>query len=333
MWRRNAVVVALLVVHEVAGTSPGQERPAGSLLSTSRWVHFELVLGQITTVAITCGQCRSPEDGGSASDVQEALSICGEGTSRSVTYERNDPQQSLKLEAANGTRIIISREPRNDSSLEPVRFVQTSRGNVSLVIGRPPSQRQRQAASLWHLVLAEPDACRQYLIPLLQVLRPDWQLLESAEQIEANLCRARASPAIPRDRIVQLVAQLDNPNFQSRQSADREIRSFGVLVLPYLAGLETSRLSCEQRTRVRRIRDDLAALTPDNSERVATWLLHDEQLWRQWLAHPDPSRREAAARGLAGMFPGDRSFDRATDETYGHPEIARLRNDTGHLAR
>ena len=82
---------------------------------------------------------------------------------------------------------------------------------------------------------------------------------------------------------------------------DRELRAAGVGVMPFLARLDPTQLSHEQRTRLQRIRRDLQTHTPDSPDRVALWLLNDEALWRRWLTDGDDSRRQAGTQALAGI--------------------------------
>jgi hypothetical protein len=299
MWRRNALFVALLLTHEVAETGYGQERSTAPLLSRSPWAQFELVLGRITSLPVHRGQRRTLQTSNTAGDVQETLMFNGDADVPVLVYQRQDPDQTIKVQVIHGTQIRLERHVNADVPAPAIRFEQSRRGNATLAIGGDDSTGQYVAESLWHLLLAEPDVCREHLIPLLRLLRPDWQLLETAEEIEAQLCQSTAAETASRQQIAELVDQLDSRRFKTRQAADRRLRSLGLCALPHLDHLDLSTLSGEQRLRVRRIRQDLRVLTPDTSQRVATWLMNDEKMWRQWLTHDAPYRREAAARGLA----------------------------------
>jgi len=252
-------------------------------------------------VSILGGQRRCARNSGDSEQILETLAINTDAEVPSIRYELVDERQTLRIEVVDRTKIQIHREPRDGSSLALVHFAQAKSGALTLSIQAGAHPMEFEASSLWHLLLAEPAVCRQHLIPILQPLNPNWRLQESVERIEAALCRVAPEMTIPRRQISRLVATLDSSDFASRQAADGELRSMGVAVLPYLASLDRSQCTREQRRRMQRIRHDLSGQSPDSPERVASWLVNDEQLWRQWTADPNAGRRLAATQGLAGI--------------------------------
>ena len=145
-----------------------------------------------------------------------------------------------------------------------------------------------------------PEDSRQHLLPLLDVLRADWRLGDAIEDVETALCQAAANSQ-PQQPIAELVARLDDPIFPRRQAADRALRGLGLSALAHLEALDRSRLTGEQRLRVRKLSEELRGATPDTPNRVATWLASDEAVWSAWLSHTDGTRRAAAECGLAAL--------------------------------
>ncbi|MFV1967976.1 MAG: hypothetical protein ACC628_21335 [Pirellulaceae bacterium] len=302
MWRRNAYLVAVLLVHEAATASLGQQRSPASLVTKSRWARFELVLGRINAVSVLGGQRRCAQQLGATDEVSETLAIHTDAKVPSIRYELIDDSQSLRIEAIDRTKVQIRREPRDGSSLAFVQYIQPKRGAIQLTVQQQGERScTMEAPSLWHLLLAEPEVCREHLLPILQPLNPDWRLQESVERIEAALCGATPVDTVPREQILRWVAKMDAPDFSARQAADRELRATGVAVLPYLESIDVTRMGREQRSRIQRIREDLSRPSPDVPERIVSWLGHDEALWRSWLGHRNPDRRLAAAQGLAAI--------------------------------
>ena len=136
MWRRNAFVVAFLMAQEMASSSSGQQRPVASLLSQAQWIRFEIVLGRITAVTLSCGPTHCETAPGADGAVKELLSFNGDAALPSLVYESEDSQQSVRICVTNRTQVIILREPVPGSQLPPVRFTQSGWGKASLEIGQ-----------------------------------------------------------------------------------------------------------------------------------------------------------------------------------------------------
>jgi hypothetical protein len=283
------------MAHEVA-SSCSAEQSATSLLANSRWVRFEIVLGRIVAIPLCGGRHRTARSDPD-SEPAETLNYNGDRDAPCFVYELRDAQQTLTVRCVGQAELHILRE---SESGERLLFMQSPRGAVSLSLGPEDNAQVLTAQSVWHLFLKEREACEQHVLPLLVILRPDWSLQKTGDDIEAHLCR-RAAAALPRKRMAHLIAQLASPRFPQRQAADREIRSLGIGALPYLERVDRTRLNSEQRVRILRICDDLRTNTPDSPERVAAWLANDVRVWRDWREATEPSRRQAADIALAEM--------------------------------
>jgi hypothetical protein len=281
----------------MATESCGQQQPAATLLTRSRWVRFELVLGRITLLTLSCGPRRIVEGGDAAEGVNESLTFNGEPESPSLVYQRQDGRRQLKIIVSGRTAVSIFAAPCPDEPGESLRFTQQADGRVTLIVG----QRTYAAESVWHLLLTAPETPRQQLVMLLQAMRSDWQVDAVTEQVQSALVQDTAAKPVAHATIRALVAQLDSPNFPTRRAADRRLRDLGLPALPYLEQLDASRLSGEQRLRIRQLRADLRSITPDTPDRVALWLRHDESLWKAWLTQPGHPRHKAASQGIAAL--------------------------------
>ena len=68
-----------------------------------------------------------------------------------------------------------------------------------------------QAASLWHLLVEQPELCKKHLVPLLEIFRPEWRLTQRAHEAEEELLHMASCGQIPdRQRWAALVDQLSD---------------------------------------------------------------------------------------------------------------------------
>ena len=154
------------------------------------------------------------------------------------------------------------------------------------------------------MLIAQPKECRQHLLPLLEVLRPNWRLADVAASIEQRLLQqANGDGTSDGARWAALVAQLADDSFAKRQAADRALRSGDAAAFAYLRQLDFDRLDAEQQLRVRRIIDALTGPNMDDSvEQVAASLAGDPAVWLALLARSEPATRQTAARQLAALL-------------------------------
>jgi hypothetical protein len=298
-------------MHEAATQGLGEELPQARLVSKNRWARFELVLGRIRAVSLLGGQRQCVQNHGPADEISETLAINTDAEIPVIRYELLDGVQSLRIEVIDQTEIEIVREARDGLSVPTVRYSQPTHGPVQLSLEQGEVSRTIEASSLWHVFLAEPELCREHLLPILQPLNPGWRLEEAIERTEARLCSTSDGETVPRKRVVQLIARIDAADFRTRRNADRELRALGVTILPYLHSLDSSRLTREQRLRVKRLRQEISDCVPDTPFRIASWLRHDECLWRAWEEHRDPQRRFLAQNQLAAIH-ADPAFERGS---------------------
>ena len=329
MWRWTAMVVALVLVHAWAPTLRAADS-CSSLVSQHNWTRFEVVLGRLTAIHLRGGQSHTAKDADSAHFSRESISVNGDASAPAFRYERFSPDQTLTVEIVDRVEVEILRESKTASGQASFHFVQPAQGPLRLTRSEGDDVRIYSASSVWHLLLAAPEISRTHLVPILTMLRPDWQLMERAANIEAALlATAELRPVISQTDLIRAVSQLDSRQFAQRQAADRMIRSLGISVLPYLSELERSTLSTEQRLRLRKIRLSMSVPTPDTAERVAVWLSNDKAIWLAFLSHAEPSIRERAAQRLTGIHRGVVQFDPFANATQRQEQITLLRSRLG----
>jgi hypothetical protein len=169
--------------------------------------------------------------------------------------------------------------------------------------------------NLWQLLLTQPNECQQYLVPLLEMLRPNWNLAETTTRVEERLLQeANGDGDASRVRWAGLVTQLGDESFAKREAADRALRTGNASAIAYLRQLDISHLDTEQQFRINRILEAMAVQNGDDSvEQVAATLATDPALWLALLGRPEPSTRRTAARELAKLLGQAIPVDPAAD--------------------
>jgi hypothetical protein len=242
-------------------------------------------------------------------------------------YEITTDKEALRIWIIRGTDLRMRRSPEGESGPVEVEFRQPADGPLELKVGAEGQQRTYKAASLWHLFVVEPAACREHLGPLLAVFDRQWALASTAEQVETMLLRAAGEGQMPDpDRWAALVKQLEDDRFSQREAADRELRALGRVVFTYLQGLDPSDLDAEQHYRIRRILMTLSASTENDAPpEIASWLAGDPAVWLAMLSRDEESTRRLAAKRLAALLGEPIAFDPGADPAARAKQIEQLR--------
>lgn len=320
------VLTALSLPAPGAAEAPPQPLEAPKLVEATRrgWLRAGIVSGRVTFSATRLG---NTNDTAKAGGREERLSISIAAEQFTASYERSTPDQRFLVEITGRDQLHVRHAPRGDAHWAPVDFRQTPDEPLRLTVGTEEQKEVYEAASLWHLLVTEPDACRKHLVPLLEVLDPQWDLDRTAEEVEAALLRAAAEGDLPDPRRwAALVEQLGDERFARREAADRALRALGRVVYTYLQQLDTSRLDAEQHYRVRRIVMALGARMDDDAPpEIATWLAGDPAIWLALLSRGDESARRLAAERLESLLGGPIPFDPAADAETRQKQIEALR--------
>jgi hypothetical protein len=306
-----APTTALLLLASADGVLA--QEPLLTRIAHSTWLRCGIVAGRVTIDGSRLGNMRSTTKGGAR---DETLNIRNENGQFTLSYLRTTGQEQLSVEVGGaGDRISIRRTPRGGASFPAVEFTQVPGEKIALSIGSGGAQETFRAGGIWQLLMAEPKQCREHLLPLLEMLRPNWRLAETVESVEQKLLSEADNAGVSsRARWSVLVAQLGSDSFARREAADRALRNGDAGALAYLRQLDFSRLDAEQQFRVRRIIDVLAAQNNDDSvEQIAASLAGDPTVWLALLTRPQPAVRQAAARQLTALLGEPIAVDPAAD--------------------
>jgi hypothetical protein len=305
--------MAVLWVLLSCAAACAQQRPVAPMLQRyAGHIGLAIVSGRVVNPA---GWHFGNNSSTSSDDTtREEISFSGGGASGSLRYRRVSPQEDLSLDMNAEGRLHFLHHEKEDAA-GPVEFVQAPGEPLTLSIGPPDHQQVYRAATLWHLAVTQPEACRRHVYPVLEALRPQWQLARTAAQVEARLLRLSAdAERDQRRQWADLVAQLADDRFAKREAADRGLRAGGIAALAYLEQLDLRRLEAEQQFRIRRmLKSTERQRTEDTPEQAAGLLADDPSVWLALLARPDPPTRRTAAQRLSAILGSPVQVDPAAD--------------------
>ena len=271
--------------------------------------YFRLVDFYIESGAIVCrkrndiGTRATSRAVGHESKREERLTIDLEDLTPTVEYESKSPTLRLTLAFRDGRHVAIRREPLGDSPWSKLTFIQNADGGVVLTVGNGAATRGYEAADLWRLLLAEPDLCRDELLPLLKLVPLNLEPAEFAGRVEQSLVHwARHHSESELARWQELVTQLGSPKFAERQAAERNLQQFGERLFPLFDRLDADSLDAEQRFRIRRLRESTALGGVETPQRVAQRLSGSPEIWLALMTRPDAARRTLAAQQLVALL-------------------------------
>jgi hypothetical protein len=328
MWRRTALSLVWCLTLNPSNHLFAEQASASSLLLTRlQWVRFDLVLGRVHATTNRTDQSRQHATDNSQAGQREKLFVSVDQGLISLRYQSIAPTKSLHVEVVRRGDLHMRMVDHSEQK-RCVVYNQPHRGRVSLEITAGEQACEKlEAASLWHLMLAHPAECREHLVPVLELLRPNWNIEQDRRDILANLMQVGPEQyTVSRTEIAELVEQLKDPRFRVRQRADRELRAQGQCALIYLDTLELEALDAEQRERVQRIRAAIASRTIDTPACVAARLSHDKSIWIALLCSDNAEARVVAKRQLAHLCQREIHFDPDADSHQRAEQIARLRS-------
>jgi hypothetical protein len=243
----------------------------------------------------------------------------------SIEYDLLTGDEILTANVVDGRQFTISRRSKSSVGVA-VEFNQPQDGPLTLSVKENGTAREVKGATIWHLLIAEPEVCGRILIPLLDMFRPDWHLAETAHSIEVQMLRTAGEFREENLRAWDaLVADLASDRFAERQRAERELRAAGATVIPYLQGLDRRRLDFEQRSRIQHIIDSADNDDEDRAEGMASRLMADRQVWLVLLDRPDETTRRTAAGALSYLSGEPISFDPAAPAPVRQRQLDSLR--------
>jgi len=329
MWRRTALIVVVGLTLASRSKLEAQQRNDRELLVTDlNWVRFDVMMGRLIAVTNRAKQDRQ-RSRHEADGTAESLSVCIDRGLTSLQYCRESDAERLSIRVVRRDHVEIRREQApGKTGSHNVAYIQKPGESVRVLISSGDEGEQvLQGPSIWHLMLADPRVARSGILDVLEQLKPDWHPRQQAECIRNGLLlTAPWRLATSADEVDQLVRQLGHENFQTRQRADRELRSRGRHVLGLLEALEPDSLDMEQRLRVREICRTLAGDHGDTPNRVTAWLLNDRRLWFELLDDDQLECRQLAHAHLLRLCDRPMEFDPAADPAIRSLQLAALRS-------
>ena len=323
MRQWNARAVAIVLALCAASRAQGQKSsPSPVLLERCKWTRVEVVLGRLTAVNAGCNESLNCRASDPQSGWKQSLVVTVRDGQASIRFRHSTKKQRVTVDIQSGNQVLLTTVPV-DSVVPQVTYRQPSTGDVELTV-RSTRTRQYREPSLWHLWLAHPQICRRHVLPVMQSMRPNWQLDAQAGRIERELLANAEAWLDPTSELETLVAKLASPIFRERQTADLELRARGYAALSYLRQVDAKRLDAEQRHRLRGVLRALTCEEGDTPQRMSAWLIDDPQIWLTFAERDSLRSRTIAARHLSKIWDGPLEFDPAAGSALRRQQVARL---------
>ena len=291
------------------------------------WIDFSMVSGRIVASSNLSVPKMLVQSPGRRTNRRESLGIEINGGACGMEYLLVSPIETLRIVVTDGNTLTVRRMITAEERYE-LSFEQRPDLPLKLIIAKGDQKRQWQAQGLWRLYLMAPEVVREQLIPLLEQLHPSWQLAARAAEIETALFRTERlhvrQPA-DRRRWAELVRQLASERFAERETAERELRAAGQVIVPYLQSLPSDQLDAEQTTRIRAIVGSLSVEYEDRVDRVVAWLAGDETVWLSLLDRDESRTAPHRRRQLAALLGQEIDFDPEAAADVRREQIERLR--------
>jgi len=289
----------------------------------SNWFQYNVIGGRLVATSLRMGSfSRSISVNGR----KETLAVRMHPEGGMIRYDAQLSQGQILFDISGRDRFHLRYVPE-DGAHETVDFLQEPGHPLVLSLGTDSTKRIFQAESLWLLWFTEREKCTRHLLPFLNLLREDWQILETIEEVEAELLRMASSEAsYDETHWARLVEQLADRRFAVREAADRQLREAGQPVVLFLEGLDPGRLDAEQRFRIHRILEALSSGSGDDSvRRVASRLAVEPTVWLTLLGREEEATRRLACERLGGLLGESIDFDPAAEEAVRAKQIEKIR--------
>jgi hypothetical protein len=275
-------------------------------------VHFYVDTGRLQAIANEAGIERENSSDLGTSRREKLIFNTNADQDASIQYELSTGDEQLSANIVDGQQFTIARRPAKDSHGPMVEFHQPQEGPLTLSVTDRGVIHELKAPTIWHLLLSEPELCGQYLLPLLEMFRPEWHLGETARSVETQMLRT-AGEFRPENikGWDALVAGLASDRFADRQRAERDLRDY------------------EQWSRIQHIIEAADTDDEDRPESVASRLMGDRHVWLVLLDRPDESTRRTAAGALSYLFCEPIQFDPAAPDSIRQRQLEALRKRVG----
>ncbi|ADB16872.1 hypothetical protein Psta_2201 [Pirellula staleyi DSM 6068] len=327
------------VLRQAEAQSPAASMPVlasdsrYALLLHDHWLRMEVIGGQLTLINGRCGNSRTAAVGTEHDAVRQNLAIQLHPNLVVVHFESHADGDIVSVDSDREKRLVIER--REAGADEPLLlYRQETSGKVELVVRESGEKQVYTAPSFWHLLLSHEEVATEQLIPLLEAMRPHWQLAEQVRKLRRHMVSmAGSSELAAREQWLLWVKDLASNDFPTRQLADRKLRSAGQAVISVLSRIPSGELDAEQRRRIRTIISDLRDQAHDTPERVASWMIDDPTAWISLLDSDQTLERRHASEQLTLLLGEVVSFDPLAPRNVRDQQIVELRLRHLHAGR
>lgn len=328
-YLRPLLLATLIVAGTCGPVSADELGMAPSYLQQlKRQMQFRVINGELTVYSRhQRGRWQSRT---SRAGHEEQLNVNTNEFLPDITYFRNKkPLGEFHFTTQKGNRFNIRRESAEITGQVPLEFTQDPDTGATLELTLKGKKQTLHGKTFWHLLLADPDLCRQHLLPLLTPLRDDWPLSNQLARTESLLFSAAVAQNDSRGNTwAQLIDKLGSDQFSVRQGADRALRAAGDAALPYLQSLDFDQLDAEQRFRVRGIIASIAGDgLEDLPETIVPRLASDPEIWYGMLSRDDPVKRRVAHQRLEALLERSLEFDPEGSEATRKAQLEKIRKE------
>ncbi|MBN2215997.1 MAG: hypothetical protein JW719_01345 [Pirellulales bacterium] len=309
-------LLILGLISACASAEAQRGRPEYPYLRHARtYLRFGVHDGRIAVGVLKTSTYSPPPAGSRDRKEQVAVHYDYQNGSAAFHYQLSSPDENVTVKAGTNGHVVAQSEPGLRSRAAPSEFVQPASGPLMLTVGRDAEKKTYTAPTIWHLLLAHRELCREHVIPLLRIMRPDWPLVDQADGLEKTLLELARRGRIPDERRwAALVAALGAEEYARREAADRELRAIGPAVVSYLKGIPRDKLDAEQQYRVHRIIQSLTDARGDESARqIAAAMLADPTIWLVLLERDSIETRQLVAGYLQRLVREPIDFYPAAD--------------------
>lgn len=298
MWQRNASTLAVLSALIITNSAYAQPPGPATSISCSKLIRFEIVLGRVTVLDPRCQRSCNLTHADEENGIFEKYSLQITDRLPTVHFHQQREDRATFIEIDGGNRVRLWQTDRTDGALL-FRFLQLPGKPLRLTVYKNNRTRTHEAETLWHLALANRQACQTLLFPCLELLRHNWGLDHFVEQLEQSFIRASLTNwHSPEAEIRLLIQNLDSDLFATRRISHRRLRSYGFAALPYIDAFANENLSSEQHIQLSALRSALDVTRGDTPQRIASWLMSNKQIWITMLYSNTVKGRFAAGRQL-----------------------------------
>ncbi len=263
----------------LSSESPGLHDPA--LFDSAGFVRFQFIQGrlQLDPPRHRQGTQQRREPG-----IQESITVTAQRGIPSLHYVCQTDTQHLMLSVTDASHVRI--ESWLPNSGEKALLVQPEFGNVTCEVTRGSLQDRYHANTLLHLRQQNKTVFDEHFQPLFRRLLRGRCIGELTRQTEqAMLLIAGRSPMPTLADVAQQVADLGSGQVTTRTIAERQLLSWGCVVLPLLNSMNPADLDAEQKARVQRVVKRLRIAHDDSSISLALMLVNDREYWSKIAMH------------------------------------------------